>query len=49
MSYATARAGRGNTELNKLLTEDRIGQSVPARVLRSGQLTDVQVVIGQRP
>ncbi len=36
-------------ELWAVLTEERIGKSVPAKVLRSGAVRDVDVVIGQRP
>ncbi len=36
-------------ELWSLLTEEQIGKSVPVRVLRSGQVQELPLVVGQRP
>ena len=35
-------------ELLEALTEDRIGQRVPARVLRAGEVRDLELTIGER-
>ncbi|ACZ43338.1 PDZ/DHR/GLGF domain protein [Thermobaculum terrenum ATCC BAA-798] len=38
----------GPEDLQALLTHDRVGRPVPIRVLRGGQLTELQVVPGER-
>lgn len=40
---------RDTEDLQQALTSDRVGQSVPLRLLRGGQLVDVNVTVGERP
>ena len=36
-------------ELLDLLLGDRVGRSVPLKLLRGGNVTDLQVTVGERP
>jgi S1-C subfamily serine protease len=40
---------RDTDDLQRALGSDRVGQSVPARVVRGGQATDLSLTIGERP
>jgi S1-C subfamily serine protease len=37
------------TELLALLTGDRVGKAVPVRLIRAGEMREIQLTVGERP